>query len=422
LPGLGGAIKQHDEDFIVEEKPLYTASGQGTHTYLLIEKRGLSTLAAIQHIARTLGRQPREIGYAGLKDAHGVTRQWLSIEHESTERAAALSLARIKVLDVTRHGNKIKLGHLSGNRFEIKVRDPVESPIGAATAILEVLAARGVPNYFGPQRFGTRADNAAIGLAVLHGDFAEAIALMAGRPGPLDHGLARRARELFDGGDFEAASRTWPRGAFAQQSRICRAMAQSHGDARKAWQAVDHTLRRLFVSALQSDLFNRVLAPRIDGIDRLELGDIAYKHVNGACFRVEDVGREQPRCDAFEISPTGPLFGRRMTEAGGPPGELEAQILKQIGLRQEQIHVAAAGKITGARRPLRIPLREWSVESGADGHGAYLAVGFFLPAGAYATSVLREVCKSDAHRGEPQASAPAEAALAIDPSLADIHD
>ncbi len=394
LAGIGGAIKQYDEDFIVEEAPLYAACGQGTHTYFLIEKRGLATLPAISHIARTLGRQARDIGYAGLKDAHGVTRQWLSIEHVPPERVAALTLARIAILSVNRHTNKLKLGHLAGNRFVIKIREAITQPLEAARAVLTVLGQRGVPNYFGPQRFGARGDNAQVGLAVLRGDFSEAIALMAGRPGPRDHGPARRARELFDAGDFATAAETWPRGVFAQQSRICRAMASSGGDARKAWKAVDHTLRRLFVSALQSELFNHVLGRRIDGLDRVEAGDIAYKHVNGACFRVEDAAREQPRCETFEISPTGPLFGRRMTDAGGAPGELEKGVLAETGLQKDDIYLSGAGKLTGSRRPLRVPLKDWWVDSGADDHGPYCEVKFFLPAGAYATSVLREVCKS----------------------------
>ena len=81
LPGVGGAIKRYDEDFIVEELPRYEASGEGTHIYFQIEKRGLTTPAAIRLIAEALGRRPQEIGYAGLKDAHSVTRQMLSIEH-----------------------------------------------------------------------------------------------------------------------------------------------------------------------------------------------------------------------------------------------------------------------------------------------------------------------------------------------------
>lgn len=448
LPGIGGAIKRHDEDFVVEEAPLYPASGDGTHIYFQIEKRGLPTLAAIHHIARALGRGPHEVGYAGLKDAHGVTRQWLSIEHEDSQRIAELRLGRVAVLQTTRHRNKIKLGHLAGNRFMIRIRpedsasreaeiskagpgarrEPaarsaaaVQEPLVSAdtsgecrlrqtSAILDVLQARGVPNYFGPQRFGARGDNADIGRAILRGDFDEALALMLGRPGPYDHGPARRARELFDAGDFAAAAQAWPRGVFAQQARVCRAMAKSGGHAKKAFGVVDRTLQRLYVSAFQSDLFNQVLARRVENIDRVLTGDLAWKHANGACFRVEDEAAEQARCATFEISPTGPLFGKRMTEAGGEQGRMEAAVLANAGLTREQLDARAFGKLDGARRPLRVPLHigtqepsPVSAEVGHDEHGPYVALAFSLPAGAYATSVIREVCKNDnASGGEPE--------------------
>lgn len=394
LPGVGGVIKQFDEDFVVEEMPLYQPSGQGTHTYFTIEKRGITTHAAIVHIARLLGRQPYDIGYAGLKDAHGVTRQTFSIEHVDPQRIASLELGRARVLSVDRHTNKLKLGHLAGNRFNIKIRDAIANPVPAAQAVFDVLIRRGVPNYFGPQRFGVRGDNARIGLAVLHEDFDEAFALMLGRPGPVDHGAARKAREHYDAGDFEAAAATWPRGVFSQQSRLCRALLKTGGDTRKAWRTVDHTMRKLYISAFQSDLFNRVLAGRIAAIDRLETGDIAWKHVNGACFRVEDAATEQPRCDALEISPTGPLFGRRMTEPTGTPGQMEAAVLADCGLHKVQIVTPGSGKTTGARRPLRVPIGEPTLETGSEDNGPYVQLRFFLPPGAYATNVVREISKN----------------------------
>jgi len=394
LPGVGGEIKRFDDDFVVEEAPLYLPSGQGTHTYFTIEKRGLTTHAVIQHIARLLGRQPYDIGYAGLKDAHGVTRQTFSIEHVDPNRVSALELGRAKVLSVDRHTNKLKLGHLAGNRFAIKIRDTGSEPETAARAVLDVLTRRGLPNYFGPQRFGVRGDNAQIGLAVLRENYDEAFALMLGRPGPVDHGAARKAQEFFDAGDFEAAAQSWPRGVFSQQSRLCRALLKTGGDTRKAWRTVDHTMRKLYISAFQSGLFNRVLAQRIASIDRLETGDIAWKHVNGACFRVEDAATEQPRCDALEISPTGPLFGRRMTEAAGTPGQMEAAVLAECGLHKEQIATPGSGKTSGARRPLRVPIGEPTLETGADDNGPYLLLRFFLPPGAYATNVVREISKN----------------------------
>ncbi len=391
LPGVGGAIKRYDEDFIVEELPRYEASGEGTHIYFQIEKRGLTTPAAIRLIAEALGRRPQEIGYAGLKDAHSVTRQMLSIEHINPAKVTGLDLARVRVVSTRRHTNKIKLGHLAGNRFDIKIRDTAEGALALAEPIVERLAARGVTNYFGPQRFGVRGDNALVGLAVLRGDLDSAIALMLGRPSKFERDDVRRARELFDKGDLTAAADAWPR-ELKGPARVCRALADG-GDSRKAWRAVDHSLRKLYFSAVQSELFNRVLAKRIDSIDKVQTGDVAWKHANGACFLVEDAGVEQPRCDAFEISPTGPLHGRKMKEPKGDPQEIEQQALTDTKLGAMQLRAQDGAKLDGARRPLRVPLQDPKLDDGTDNNGRYLRVAFALPPGSYATAVTREICK-----------------------------
>jgi len=394
LPGVGGRIKRYDEDFLVEELPLYAPCGNGTHTYFVIEKRGLTTLAAAKLVARTLGRAPRDIGYAGLKDAHAVTRQTFSVEHVEPARVQGLDLARLRVLSVDRHTNKLKLGHLAGNRFAIKMRDAVEGVLPAARAIVDFLATRGVPNYFGPQRFGARGDNALVGLAVLHGDFADAMAQLLGRPAPVDCGEVRRARQLFDQGRWDEAATAWPT-AFGEQARICRALAKAGGDLPSGWRAVDHTLRKLYLSAVQSELFNRVVARRMATMHRLEPGDLAWKHRNGAVFLVEDPAREQPRCDSLEISPTGPLFGRRMTDPAGRPAQIEAEILASSGVDLHTLTRGEGRRLQGARRPLRVPVSSPMVEGGTDERGPFLRLTFDLPPGAYATSLLREVCKND---------------------------
>ncbi len=392
LPGIGGEIKRYNEDFVVEEIPRYPASGDGTHTYFVIEKSGTTTLAAIQLIARGLGRAPHEIGYAGMKDAHGVTRQTLSLEHIPPERVSALELRNIRVLSVTRHTNKIKLGHLAGNRFEIRVRGARDGAEADARAILDRLTTRGAPNYFGPQRFGARGDNALVGRAVLREDYAEAVAVILGRPMAHERNDIREARRLFDEGRYREAAEAWPR-AIPDQAKLARVYAGCGGDARKSWRAVSHTLRKLYLSALQSDLFNQVLARRIESLDVVELGDFAYKHDNGACFRVTDPEAELPRCARIEISPTGPIFGRRMSRAEGRPGEIEAEVLRESGLPEDCFESREAGKLDGGRRPLRVPLGEPSLSTGEDEHGAYLLLRFALPSGAYATSVMRELCR-----------------------------
>lgn len=389
---LRAVIKQRYEDFVVEELPLYPSSGRGTHCYFKIEKRGLATIRAVHDIARALGVPSGQIGVAGLKDARGVTVQTLSIEHVDPTRLQALDIPRIRVLSVERHTNKLKIGHLAANRFCIKLRDMDHARLSDMRAICQVLDARGVPNYFGSQRFGLRGDTALVGRAILERDFANAIDLILGRAGPHDHGDVLRARRLYDAGDYEAAANAWPYG-FRDNVRACRAMAKSNGKHKRAFHAVDARMRQFFLNAFQSHIFNRVLARRIQEIDQVRVGDIAWKHENGATFLVEDAAAESPRATAFEISPTGPLFGPRMKAPQGEPAQVERSIMEDEGVTGESLGEIKGLRQQGARRPLRFHPAELEIEPGNDEHGPHVECRFTLPPGSYATVLLREVCK-----------------------------
>ena len=147
-----------------------------------------------------------------------------------------------------------------------------------------------------------------------------------------------------------------------------------------------------FMNAYQSHVFNRIVAKRIESIDRVFLGDWAMKMDNGACFPVEQPEVEQPRADRFEISPTGPLFGSRAPWATGFAGEIERAVVADLGSTPELLSQAGTEcGFRGERRALRVRLNEltWSLE------GSVLTLAFWLPPGSYATSVLREVVKAN---------------------------
>lgn len=400
LPGIGGRLKCRPSDFQVDEIPLYEPSGRGTHTYFSLEKTGLSTERAVDLVAKALGVRRRDVGYAGLKDARAVTRQTVSIEHVEPERVRALSIPGLEVKWVERHTNKLKLGHLKGNRFSIKVRDADDFSLASVEAVLAVLTRRGVPNYFGPQRFGLRGDNGRIGLAALRGDYDEALAVMLGRPTNQDRDDVLAARQRFEAGDFEAAARAWPY-QFNDRRQACRALARFNGSAERAWRSLRWPWRRMYLSAMQSDLFNRVVARRLEQIDRVLEGDLAMKHANRAVFQVTDADTEQPRAEAFEISPTGPLFGRRMTQPQGPPATIEAEVLSEAGLSADQFTKRASERIDGARRALRVRPENVEAAIGEDDHGQFVSLEFCLPSGSYATALLREVCKTPSNPNKP---------------------
>jgi tRNA pseudouridine13 synthase len=390
LPGCGGVIKQSPDDFIVTEIPAYEPCGSGEHLYLTIEKRGLTTLEAIRLIARSLSMPEREIGYAGMKDSVGVTRQTISVPRIRPEEVAGLSLKGVSVLSAVRHTNKLKLGHLKGNRFSVIVRSVDEGALASATAILKLLMERGVPNRFGFQRYGVQGNSHLIGAAMLRGDWKGAVDLLMGNPEALRDEQWRSAVQAYQRGEQGEALRLLPRHCDSERSVLQRLISRP-GAWEKAFGAVHPRLRKLFLSAYQSSLFDRVVEERLNGIDRIMEGDLAWKHVNGACFLVEDMEQEQPRAERFEISPSGPMFGSKMMQPQGEARAMEERILVEEGLSLASFGAAQSGvAMEGLRRPLRVPLGAPSCRQ----EGSDLRLEFSLPKGSYATSVLREITKN----------------------------
>jgi len=337
LPGIGGALKQAPEHFVVEEIPLYEPSGEGDHLYVNLTRRGWNTRDVVTALARVFGLAADDIGFAGLKDRQALTTQTFSLLRVPAEDAAVRISGELpfQVNWVSRHRNKLRTGHLLGNRFAIFVAEVTPDAMPRAMAVAAALRARGIPNFFGAQRFGQDGDNAARGREVLLGR------------GP-----------------------------------------------RQRW------LRRFLISAFQSELFNRYLVQRINlgAFDHLLAGDVAKKHGTGGLFVVEDLDREQPRFAAGEISFTGPLFGAKMKAAAEESAALEAQILAQADLPVQAFKKA---DVDGGRRFGRLLLDHIELDASeleADHGGLWLR--FTLPKGAYATVVLREFMKDEVILGE----------------------
>jgi tRNA pseudouridine13 synthase len=338
-----GRIKERPEDFVVEELPAYAPSGEGTHVYVRFTKTDLTTLDALRSIARALGCEPREAGFAGMKDRRAVTTQTLSLQaprgvepKELAARASALSLPGITVHEATPHGNKLKPGHLAGNRFTLVVRDVAREALPAVEASLARASAEGVPNAFGAQRFGRQGDNATRALAWLRGE----------EPGPRD-----------------------PR------------------------------MRRLLWSALQSAVFNAVLEARVaDGTFASALeGDLLKLRTSGGLFLCTDAQTDAGRAEAGDLSPTGPLVGDKMRWPEGAPLALERRIAATI--LGKDFDLASTSRLgEGTRRALRVWVQDLRWDSIADdpGHSrTCVRVYFVLPKGAYATTVLGSVFDLD---------------------------
>ena len=271
LAAVGGRIGDAPEDFVVEEIPAYEPSGEGEQAYVWVEKRLQNTRDVAGHVARAAGVHIREIGYAGLKDRRAVTRQWFSLPVRSRPPSEWQLPDGVTVLAVSRHKNKLRTGHLIGNRFSLGFVDVPEGGPERARRILERIARGGVGNYFGPQRFGRGGQNIASALAWLKD---------GARP---------------------------PRG----------------------------TDPKLLSSVLQAEHFNRYAARRLLDRERLLQGDVVRLRGSGAHFVVDDAAVEQPRLDAGDLVLTGPMIGPRGLQTKDAARQLELELADELGLSSE---------------------------------------------------------------------------------------
>ncbi len=342
LPGTGGALKTVPEDFLVEELPTYLPSGEGEHTYLFIEKTGVTTEEAVVRLCRATGIARAAVGIAGMKDRQARARQWVSMPGLAPDRALALSVPDVRVLSASLHGNKLRTGHLRGNRFELVLRGlrcTVDEALTRARAIGAVLAERGMPNRYGAQRFGARGDNAA------------------------------RGRELLMGDEAKRSGRRLARGE-----------------------------RRLLVSAFQSELFNLYLDARMtdDLLTTALDGDLARRRDSGGLFPVDAANLDETRLRlaAHVLDVTGPMFGHQMLapRPGSPAAAREDAILSARGITPALLEAGGA-LAEGTRRPLTVPVEDFSAAPGPDPET--LRLSFSLPSGAYATVFMDEVQKGE---------------------------
>lgn len=337
LPGIGGVIKREPDDFRVEELLEHAPSGRGEHLHLLIEKRDVNAERMMRMVAGALGIEPNHIGTAGLKDARAITRQTISVPAACEARVADIDGPSLTVLSMTRDDSKLKTGHLLGNRFDVLVRD-VHSDTDAvarAGAIVTQLSLDGLPNFYGPQRFGDDGVTARIGF------------------------------DLLRGGRLPADIRSSRRGF----------------------------MRRLGLSAAQSALFNDYLIRRMhDGLlHRAISGEVIVDRRTELPMWVTDVAAAQEKIDARKSVPLGPMFGPKMRPARGEASQREQLVLDAVELDLESF--AAFGKIArGTRRPILVFVGQLQVAK--EEHG--LRLRFELPAGSYATVLLDELMKVDA--------------------------
>lgn len=323
-------LRAAPEDFDVTEIPAYAPSGHGEHVFAWIEKREMTTPDAVKVLCKQVGADPRAAGWAGLKDRRAVTRQWISLAGTTPDAVKRVEVEGVRVLEAAFHPHKLRTGHLRGNRFRIRLRGVDPMRIDDLREVLSLIQSVGLPNYYGEQRFGRQGDNATRALRWVTGESSA------------------------------------PRRGFE---------------------------RKLEISALQSDLFNRFVTARIQTstLGEIELGELVKKHDSGGLFVVEDAGEAQARADAWEISATGPIFGAKMRWPRGDARAREEALLTEVGLTPDQLR-RWKRIAPGTRRFVRVPVSELDLELGE----ASVRLDFTLPAGSYATILTREILKRDA--------------------------
>ncbi len=300
-PEAIGTIRTIVEDFKVEEIPRVLPEGEGSHLWLWVEKRSANTEWVARELAKLAGCALRDVGYAGLKDRHAITRQWFSVPFSE---AAPLDLeaaenADYRILKQQRHAKKLKRGTLNGNHFELKIRD-LKADATALQKRLEYIRAHGVPNYFGPQRFGHGGRNVQAGFEL----------------------LSKRAR-------------------------------------------LPRNKRSIFLSAIRSYLFNQVLAERVrlNTWDKVIDGDLVMLNGTQSVFACAQPDAEiEDRCRRHDIHPSGPMPGDGGTQPEGTALELEQRVLSGW---PELTALLRSQRLQASRRSLRLfpSALEWKLSA-----------------------------------------------------------
>lgn len=368
-PGIGGRLRQKIEDFVVEEifEPA-EEDEKGEYVHFIMEKRDWDTIRAIDALARALGVSRKRFGYAGTKDKRAITRQRVSAWKIEIERLKALNIPDIKLHSFMPSSRRVNLGDLIGNRFTVVVRD-VSVEEDQLLETRQELYSKGIPNYFGYQRFGTvRPNTHIVGRKIVQGDLKGAVMHYLGHPFPKEREDARQARQLLtETEDFREALKIFPARLNFERSMLDK-LAQNPKDYAGALRRLPKKLRRMLVHAYQSYLFNKTLSKVIE--EEIDIRDLRIN-----------------------------IFGYKTEFSQGRLGEIEKEVLESEGIELKdfkirsmpELSVAGEQRQASVSTEISFKLAQDELNPGKN----KIVFTFELPAGSYATTVLREFMKAD---------------------------
>jgi len=327
-------------DFTVEEIPLYAFTGEGEHLVLYIRKKELTTWEMLDILSNHLGIRRRDMGYAGLKDKHAMTMQYISVLAVHEEKVKTFQHEKIKILSTVRHNNKIRVGHLKGNRFKIRLKKVLGIQKDKLDSVLKWIKENGVPNYFGNQRFGTDGNNWEDGKKLIEGTLKI---------------RDRKTKEFLMGSYQSYLFNNW----LSKRMELNHLLEQfSETETEQIMKLPEGSL-----SGTKSQAhFFKILE-----------GDVMMHYPYGRLFNVENLEEEAKRFESKDIAPAGLLAGKKAKLSTSTAGRIEAPYAEEMNL-------------SGTRRYAWIQVTE--VTKNYVEEKAHYELSFVLPKGCYATNVL----------------------------------
>ena len=422
--GTGGAIKRSVDDFIVEEvlvdgtkaniggsvssRVIGSSMQKQRFLLCLMVKRNWDTFVATKNIAKSLGIDQIRVQFAGIKDAKAVTAQHITIEGVSIEEAAKVDVTDVKVVPIGYVREMLSLFYLLGNNFTITIKDAEASRESVIELIEQTMqqisSIRGVPNFFGHQRFGTtRPITHLVGKAIAQGSFEKAAMLFLAKPSSHEHPSSRQARQqLQDTHDFKHAAEFFPK-QLRFERLMLQYLAENPTDYVGAFRRLPLKLQALFVQAHQSYLFNRFLSERIKNmlpLNEAVVGDfvVGVERTGLPMTSVEKGVTAENLAQVNESVKAGkmrlalPIFGLKQKLSGGVMGEIERQVLSTEGIGENPLRQNELSRLggKGGLRTVTTLVKDFKLLKVADGS---VQISFMLLRGCYATVLLREIIK-----------------------------
>jgi len=327
-------------DFTVEEVPLYPFSGDGEHLILKVRKKELTTWEMLDILSGYIGIKRRDIGYAGLKDKHAMTIQYISLPYKYQDKLTKFKHDKIKILESDRHNNKIRIGHLKGNRFHIRLKKVLGVQRDKLDSMLKWIKSNGVPNYFGEQRFGTDGNNWVDGKRLIDGELKI---------------RDRKTKEFLIGSYQSYLFNRW----LSKRIEISLLLESFSEEEAESHLGLE---RGTLIGTKDQKNFFKIID-----------GDLMMHYPYGRVFSVEDLVTEAERFSTRDIAPTGLLSGTKVKRSEGLAYNIESQYDEEI-------------KESGARRYAWIQVTD--IDKKYIEERAHYELKFTLPKGSYATNVL----------------------------------